>query len=125
VLEPAIKHHLIDASLNQIGRSGSEVPVILKRHRPHLCPGGIHRDLKHVLRALDKVRKRVDVVVDRTHQELILDSRVDRGEGRIVLQHLIEVRTGIELTSPLYSERTTDHSLTYGCVVPRMLITHQ
>ena len=87
----AVFDEMVDIPLGQVGGVGADIPVVLTGHRAHTRPGGVDRHLDHVLGAMHEVGKGVNVVVDRADQQLILDTRVDPGDLRVVLEHLVEV----------------------------------
>ena len=97
VLQLFLLDQVVDVTLGQVAGVGADVPVILEGQRPHAGLGGVHRDLDHVLGAVDEVGVRVNVTVDGVLKQLVLDARVDLEHLGVVLEHLIEVVLGIEL----------------------------
>ena len=108
VLEPTVRHHLVDPLLNEVRLAGGQVPVVLERQRAHPRPGGVDRDLEHVLRPVHEVREGVDVVIDCADEQVVFYPRVDGREGRVVLEHLVEPRPRIELAGAVHGQPTPE-----------------
>ena len=88
--------------------------MVLERNRPHAALGRLDGDLNHILRAVNKVRVGVDMTVDRSFEQLVLDSRIDLKHLRVVLQHLIKVILGVELAYARHAQGSPDHQFLRG-----------
>jgi hypothetical protein len=89
--------------LGQIGRRRADVPVVFEGDGPHAALGRLDGDLDHILRAMYKVRKRMNVTIDGALKQVVLDPRIDLQHLRVVLEHLIKIILGIELTHPCHA----------------------
>ena len=76
--------HVIDVTLRQISRRRADVPVIFESDGAHAAFGSLNRDLNHILRAVDKIRKSVDMTIDSSLQQLVFDTRTDLQHLRVV-----------------------------------------
>ena len=95
--------HIVDVSLGQIGRSRADVPVVFEGDGAHAALGRLDGDLDHVLRAMNEIRKRMDVTIDGALEQLVLDPRIDLQHLRVVFEHLIKIILGIKLAHPRHA----------------------
>jgi hypothetical protein len=71
--------------------------VIFEGDRPHAALRRLDGDLDHVLRPMNEIRKSMDVTIDGTLKQLVLDPRIDLQHLRVVFQHLVKIILGVEL----------------------------
>ena len=85
--------------------------MVLEGERPHAGLGGIDRDLDEVLGAVHEIGISVHVAIDGVLQEVVLDPGMDFQHLRVVLEHLIEIVLGVQLTHPLHGKHAPDEQL--------------
>ena len=66
--------HVVDITLRQIRRCRADVPVVFKSDGAHAAFGSLDGDLNHILRAVHKIRKSMDMTVDSPLEQLVLDA---------------------------------------------------
>ena len=91
LLQLARAHQMLDVQLGKVRGVGADVPVVLEGDRPHAGPRRVRRHADHVLGAVHEIGVGVHVAVDGAEQQLVLDPRMDLGDLRVVLEHLVEV----------------------------------
>ena len=104
ILQLSLLDEVVDVALHQVAGVGADVPVVLEGQRAHARLGGVDGDLDHVLGAVHEVGIGVDVAVDGVLQQLVLDARIDLEHLGVVLEHLVEVILGVELTDTFQGE---------------------
>ena len=53
----------------------------------------------------------MDVAIDGSFQQLVLDARIDLEHLRVVFEHLVEIVFGIELPDPFHSQHSAHEEL--------------
>src|SRR5688572_6311106 len=56
----------------------------------------------------------MDMAIDRSLKQLILDSRIDLQHLRVVFQHLVEIIFSVELAHSRHAQGSPDHQLFRG-----------
>ena len=88
--------------------------MVLEGHGAHAGLSRIDGYINHVLGTMHEVGIGVDMVIDCSHQQLVLDTRMDFENLRVVLEHLVEVVLSVELANASHVEDTPDHDLLDG-----------
>ena len=99
----ASRDHIVDVPLGQIGRSRADIPVVFEGDRPHAALRRLDGDLDHVLRPMNEIRKSMNVTIDGTLKQLVLDPRINLQHLRVIFEHLIKIILGIELAHPRHA----------------------